>query len=993
MRNPIILVTLAFLAGRTIAAPIAAYPQQDQKFTQSLAGKWPFKYIAGLKVGAEASFSTPGYDTSAWKTIKVPGNWENQGFAEPHYYLDLQDGLGLYRHAFRVPAGWRKGRRVCLRFEGVAYAFDAWVNGVKVGSSAASAFNPTTLDITDALSADPTAENVLAIQVTTKPIAWQSDVYDDWDLSGIFRAVTAFSVPENHMQDVTAQTHLTSDGAADLSVDVAVSQPDGEVQGRLLAPDGGLVQEFALPRAASGHCAAVVHVAKPQLWTAETPSLYRLQLTLSAQGQPLQKVVERIGLREVSIVNKVLQLNGHPIKLHGVDRHDEAPEVGRATTEQDWQRDLAIMKKGNVNFVRTSHYPPNSRFLKLCDEMGIYVLCEVPLAHFQDGQKNNPAYHDAVFARVDATINRDKDHASVIIWSIGNENKIADLLFDAGRRAKALDPTRPICYPTVGSYFDKNWKSFPDFVDIYSPHYPSMSMLRRFARDLPRPMILTEYAHANGLAADRIQDEWGILQSTPTFAGGAIWHLMDQGLLETSDQPVDPKKPAMDVWLDPHRHYDTHGLDGEDGITYADRTPQTDFWEMRKVYAPVQIEETSAAVQPGAQKIAVTVENRYDFRSLNGCQLNWTLQRNGEVLDQGSLSPSAAAHEKETLSIPVEIPAKAAGDVLTLNLRCVDQSGWQINERTIRLDLPDAHRDAWLSALPGVGAPKVTQDETAITIKNPQWTLKVMKTTGELTIADPAGKVIVAGIYPRASRKLTQPEQLRIKHGDLWVDSTLKELTAPVVKVETPGDRTTLSVSGTYPRSDKREQSFVGGYQVEIAANGTLAFSYDYVPTSATGMLPEAGLSIVLPTAFTEFRWIGQGPYAGYPGKDRLDEFGLFHLNADDLYFRGNRRETELALLTTATGHGLALATTPGDVAVERVKDQLILGHNAVISGLGNKAGGPEVSVNADKTPHVAGHFTLLPLGRTWPTALTRWFGDATDVVKPFKPFYRSYDQ
>ncbi len=961
MKTVFLVSLIAFGSASVWAQPVEVWPARADGFTQSLNGDWSFKYIPALEAGSDAGFFAPGFEVTAWKTIRVPGNWELQGFAEPHYALELKDGLGLYRRAFRVPATWRAGRRVCLRFDGVAYGFDAWVNGRKIGASSASAYNPHTFDITDALH---DGENVLAVQVSTKPLGWEFDVNDDWSLSGIFRDVTLFSVPAIHIRDVTTRTRLTGDGAAELFVSV---KADAEVRGKLIAPDGKTVGEFRGNE-------AVVRVPRPQLWTAETPALYRLQLSL-----PGQNIEERIGLREIFIADGALKLNGRPIKLRGVNRHDLDPLTGRAVTEAQLRRDLERMKQANINFVRTSHYPPHPRFIELCDELGVYVMCEVAIGKGEE-HLDDPAYRQNILARVEATITRDKNRPSVIVWSIGNENPITEVELEAGRLAKRLDPSRPICYPKIGSYFRQNYPRIPEFVDIFAPHYPDNATLRDYALTLKRPTIFTEYAHALGLATDRIQAQWEIMQATPQFAGGAIWHFQDQGILRASDRPVDRSQPTTYVWLDQHRYFDTHGNDGCDGIVYADRTPQTDFWQTRKVYAPVQIPERAASVKPGKQRIALTVENRYDFRALTGLKLSWSLQRNGRELQRGVIPLRAPAGQRDTARIPVNIPADATNDVLTLNLRCGD-----IAERVLRLDFPQPRRVAW----PAAGNPNVAETDAEVTIRNSRWTLTVGRATGALTIRDRAGRVLVAGIYPHSGRKLTMAEERTAARAGTWRVSTLTQLDAPEIQATPTG----FKVSGRYPRPEAPEQALVGGYQAEIGADGALSIRYEYVPTNANGRFAEAGLSVVLPGELTEFRWIGQGPYAGYPGKDRLNEFGLFHLNRQDLRFQGNRRETELVLLTTPAGAGVALVTAPADVAVERAGEQTLLSHNAVISGLGNKFTPPETFVAADKVERIAGRFVLAPLEDPWPATLTRWFGKPAAAREVFRPFYQSYDQ
>jgi beta-galactosidase len=1019
---PVVLLLGCVLASHAASVPV--YPAADPAYARSLNGAWAFKYVSGAQPGPDGGFISPEFDVSAWASIPVPANWELKGFADPFYADELKEGLGLYRRSFRVPAAWR-GRRDFLRFEGVAFGYEVWVNGKKAGESSASAFNRHTFDVTDLLLPGSDADNIVAVRVVTRPHGVEFDLNDDWSLSGIYRDVSFFSVPATHVQDLTTATRLQADGSAGLSVTVALSQPEAEVRATLLGPDGRVVADAVLPDSVERQRATQFNIAKPNLWTAETPSLYRLRLSVSVGGKVVQTVEERIGLREVSIADGQLRLNGKPIKMRGVNHHDLDPVNGRAITREQMRADLVLMKKGNVNFVRTSHYPPNPALLELCDELGLYVMDEVAIGH---GEKNlvKSEYRDNILARVEPTIVRDKNRASVLIWSIGNENPNTDVELDAGRLAKQLDPSRPITYPKIGSYFAATYQRMPDWVDIYAPHYPSNAKVAEYAKTLKRPTIFTEYAHALGLATDRMQEQWEMIQANPVFAGGAIWHFMDQGLLRTSAQAVDRTKPTQLVWLDQYRYYDTHGLDGTDGVTYSDRTPQTDYWQMRKVYAPVRFIETGAAVKPGPQQVALTVENRYDFRPLAGIKLAWSMQRNGKVIQQGQAPLTANARARETVRVALTVPADAAADVLTLNLRALDEQGVQINERTVLLEQSDSKHASWAAGLPRQAEAIVASTGTHIQISMPQWVLTVERASGELRIRDRAGKLLLDGIYPHSGRKPTMAEALRAKVSGLWIPSMLTALEAPVVQVEQHDGKVRLAISGYYrlpadakltaqavataaqpfddlvpgsnapalkPAPKPHSEGLTGGYTLEINPNGAIAVSYDFAPVGASGILSEAGLSLVAPAGTGEFRWIGQGPYAGYPGKDRLNEFGLFHLNRDDLYFQGNRRGTELAMLTTPGGAGFAIALPAGDVAVERDGERTLLSHNALIGGLGNKGTSPEISVPLEKTAHVAGSFTLVPLQDRWPQELLSRFGKPAPAKQVFQPFLDSYDQ
>lgn len=977
----------ALLKLTALAAPVQVYPVRTAEYTQSLNGAWSFKYIPSLQAGNDAGFYAEGFDASGWKQIPVPANWELQGFAEPQYDLKLEDGLGLYRRNFRVPANWQ-GRRTYVRLDGVAFGYELWINGRKAGNSVASAFNPHTFDVTSLLN--PHGDNLVALKVSTKPLGYEFDVNDDWSLSGIFRDVTLFSTPATYVEDLTTRTRVKNDGSAELSVNVKLNRQTGEVRGKLLSPAGALVKEFRLTPGQP----ALVPVAAAQLWSAETPSLYRLQLTLSNRGKTLQTIDERIGLREVKIVDGVLQLNGRPIKLRGVNHHDLEPETGRVVTDAGLRRDLALMKKANINYIRTSHYPPDQRLLALCDELGFYVVDEVAIGKGEE-HLTDPAYRDNILARVTPTITRDKNHASVLIWSIGNENPITDAELEASRLAKQLDPTRPITIPKIGSYFAKNYEQLPDYVDIYAPHYPTNAMLRDYASKLKRPVLFTEYAHALGLATDRLQEQWEFMQAQPGFAGGSVWHFHDQGILRRASEAVDVAQPTKLVWLDPHRYYDTNGLDGTDGIVYADRTPQVDYWQLRKVYSPVQILERSASIGAGDVVLPLTIENRYDFRSLTGMRLEWALQRNGKPVTQGSIGLRAASHQRETVNLPLAIPADAAGDVLALALRCIDEQGNEIIDRVVRLDQAQrgAGRKPWWQAAPLAARPTVTDDGQTLRVTSAGWNLTVQRATGELTLRDRAGGLLIAGIYPHSGRKPTMAEALSVKDTGLWTMSTLRKLEAADVKLDDSGGQIRISVTGRYPRPDAPEQALTGGYHLTLAANGALEISYDFTPDKAQGMLSEAGLTVLAAPGFDQFRWIGQGPYAGYPGKDKLNEFGLYHLARNDLRFQGNRRDTELALLTTAAGNGLAVTMAAGDIAVERDGEQTLLSHNALIGGLGNKGIRAESRVQIDAVTHVSGTFTLTPLDSDWPAALVRLFGQPKPAPAPLQPFYHSYDQ
>jgi beta-galactosidase len=977
----------AVLALCLLGQPVEVYQVRPGPCAQSLNGQWQFKYIAGSEIGTDAAFSESTFaESAAWQPITVPGHWELQGFAEPRYGKDLAEGTGLYHRTFRVPGEWQ-GQRVFLHFDGVLYGFDAWVNGTKVGSWA-SAYNPVDFDVTEALK--PGADNVLAVRVTTRSHGWEFDVNDCWALSGIYRDVTLFAVPSAHFKDCIVRTKLEADGTASLTVNTRTSEP-AAVNGRLLAPDGKFVSTLAFSTDENVSRTATLKVDQPQLWTAETPALYTIELELSTG----QRIEEKIGLREITIAGGMLKLNGTPIKLRGVDHHDIWPAAGRVATEELMRRDLELMRAANINFIRTSHYPPHPRFLELCDELGFYVMDEVPFG-FGEEHLADPAYQESLLTRARATVQRDHNHASVIIWSVGNENPNTPLTIATARRVKQLDPMRPVCFPQIGSYFAKSYPDLPDDIDIYAPHYPSTATVREYAEKLTRPIIFTEYAHSLGLASDQIQAQWAIMQASPRIAGGAIWMFQDQGILRAADATQTPDTShnlGLAVWPDATHYYDTAGNLGMDGIVYSDRTPQTDYWQVRKVYSPVQIAEQRASAHPGANQVSLQVENRFDFRALTGVMLNWSLQRNGAPIETGTVPLKAAAHAAEEVTVAFTLPADTGSDVFTLDLRCAENTADSFYERSIRLDLL---HDPLLALQAGLPAGRLSLEETATTIelKHPGFSLTLARTTGEITLRDPAGRLLATGFFPHIGRRFTEGELVRSKREQTWTRAFLREATGLETSARHTADGVVLQVRGRYFRPDAPEQALEGELKLGVSAKGSIEVDYDFKTVNGKGLILEAGVSLIVPAATTEFRWLGAGPYAGYPGKDALNEFGLYHLNRADLRFQGNRRATELALLTDPAGRGVTLGGHNMDVAVERVDDSTIFSHNAVISGRGTKFVSPDLAVTAETGGHISGNFLLLPLGTNWPAQLAAWFGPpdrpAADLQQPY---YHSYDQ
>lgn len=350
-------------------------------------------------------------------------------------------------------------------------------------------------------------------------------------------------------------------------------------------------------------------------------------MELAQGGNVTHARTSAVGFRQVSTAGGVFRINGQAVKLRGVCRHDEHPDVGRATRREHWLEDLRLMKAANINMVRTSHYPPAEGFIALADEMGMYVMDEVPMG-FGGEFGDDPSFMESGLRRAQETIQRDRNHPSVIIWSIGNEDPFTAMHLAAIRLVKGSDPTRPVLMPCRADDF------LPPEVDILAPHYRAPSNLDQLAARSNRVVLTTEYTHAYGEDGfGGLEESWRALTRHPSGAGGAIWMWQDQGLTRTrTGANGQPEKYLQIV------------LDGWDGIVSADRKPQRDYWETKAIYAPVSLPEDSARFWPGQAAVQIYLRNDYDFTEFSTVGIRWTVMADDRELAKGEGKVSAAPH-------------------------------------------------------------------------------------------------------------------------------------------------------------------------------------------------------------------------------------------------------------------------------------------------------------------------------------------------------------
>ena len=980
------------LAPHASAALIEAQPPSNPEAFASLDGTWRFQLLTGKDIAEDTTFASPSFKDDHWATIPVPSHWDLLGFSEPRY-ASPEDARGLYRRQFRVPETWA-GRRVILRFEGALYGIELWVNGKHQGEWA-SAFNPANFDITDALQP---GDNSLAVRVSTRAKGWQFDTNDCWGLSGIFREVRLFSLPQTHVVRLSAHTAELSDSHARVALSASLS---GDLTGvtataRLSTLDGQLLAQAPLTLA-EGQASGSLHLSNPAPWTAESPVLHRLEVLVKRGDTQLQCFTQRLGLRRVDIVDGVLRLNGRPVKLRGINHHDLWPEKGRVATEELLRRDLELIRQANCNFVRTAHYPPHPKLLELCDELGLYVMDEVPFG-FGDELLTDSSYEGILHARARATVLRDENHACVIAWSVGNENPNTPLTFSTAAKVKELDPSRPVCFPQIGSYYAGHRGDLPAWVDIAAPHYPRRDRVLDYSRTADRPTIFTEYAHSVGLASDFMESQWEIIQASPRLAGGAIWMFQDQGIRRPIKSPLTDEARRLAVQPDDHSLHDMNGDKGMDGIVYPDRTPQPDFFELRKVYSPVRLDLERHGLSPGAQSLGVTVMNRFDFRSLDGMSLRYELLRNRTRIASGELPLSTPAQGVSHLELPLTLPADAGKDLFFLSLSAAETGRPALTERRFRIGDPCATAALRVDAL-SLPKTKVTIEETgqAVRLCHGQLLVEADRSTGLLRVLSPKDGRLIAQLQPHTGRRLTQAETMRRKVEKTWddVDNAPRSDIALEAGMTPEGAARLILRSrhscGTAP--DGTARFLAGTSTLVLTPQGTLDVSYDYTLVGADGLVLEAGMALHAPQEFTQLRWLGAGPYPSYPGKEQLAEDGVHQLHVDDLYAQGNRRRVSIAALVGEDGSGFAMIGEAMDVALQNNASDRRLAHNALLSGRGTKFDEPDTALKASASSAFKGSFILLPLGTKWPGQLERWLGPSAGRTKAFNPFLRSYDQ
>lgn len=864
--------------------------EADSRRYLSLDGEWKFAFSPGADRLPDG-FERPDYDVSAWKSIKVPADWQAQGYDQARYnniaypfpanrplIPHETNPVGSYRRDITLPADWA-GQDVVLQIGAAGSAYYVWVNGQKVGYSEDSKL-PSAFDVTRFVKP---GRNTVAIQV----YRWSDGSYledqDFWRVSGIERSVYLMVVPRTRIADTFVRAGLDDanrDGR--LSVDVAVTGAEAATA-RIVLLDGDrqvLTANQVVPKSQARRVTLSGQVPQVRPWTAETPELYTLVTELlDDRGAVVQSTARRIGFRTVAIKDGLVSINGRPITIRGVNRHEHDPETFHVISRESMERDVRLMKRNNINAIRTSHYPNDPYLYELADRYGLYVMDEANIeshaymdyanrvprqrAKYQLGF--DPAWREAHVSRVTNMVERDKNHPSVIFWSLGNEAGIGPNFEAAAAAAKTRDPGRLISYlgwGTWGGISDHrpNW-----YADIYAPMYDPAVKMDDYARNwnYKQPMIQCEYLHVMGNSGGNIKEYWDTIYAHPEkLQGGFVWDWVDQSMYRYT-------KDGRRYWGDGGEYGPNPGGDIEfgDGLLQSDRTPNPHLYELRKVYSPVQFD----GFDPASGR--VTVRNRHDFRDLSGFAMEWEVLENGVAVASGKLPPlSTAARRAETITLPLAGVARKAGAeyFVTIRVRTRDGAvplvpgGTEIGFEQFALSTPPA-----AVAPTAAGNVVVTQSADAVTMRAAGASLEIDRSTGLIRRYTKDGRELTTGGAPHFWRAVTDNDLGVGSAGEMAPWKAMSE-TRRVRSVRVAGD----AVIVTFDLGDGAA-TFETRYT--MAGDGSVAVDGALTPVKHDLPPPfRVGLAFALPTDVTTVEWYGRGPHESYVDRKTSAPIGLW---------------------------------------------------------------------------------------------------------------------
>ena len=783
--------------------------------------------------------------------------------------------VGSYRRDFDVPAAW-EGRRIFVTFDGVDSAFFLWVNGRQVGYSVNSR-NAAEFDLTSFVKP---GRNSIAVEVYRFCAGTYLEDQDMWRLSGIFRNVTLWSSPQVHVRDFFIKTDLDAQYRdAKLLVSAKVRNYSGKPaaarkltvdlntrEGRPVAGASATVEVPALQPGEEREVSAAIPVSNPAKWTAETPNLYVTVLTLSGEPEILSA---RTGFRKIEIKGALFLVNGVAIKLKGANRHEMWPETGHYVPEGKMLRDLELLKQVNANHVRTSHYSDDPRWYELCDEYGIYLVAEanVECHGYMGVLDKEPRYEKAIVDRNVANVENFKNHASIIIWSLGNENGGGANLRAALKAVKALDPDRPAHYEGFGMGPNNP-------ADLDSRMYTAPAQVEEAAKDPNRskPFYLCEYAHAMFNSMGAVGEYNDLFDKYPALLGGAIWEWQDQGLWNRRD----PKRPYLAYGGGfgefPNDKYFIHK-----GVVFSDRSPKPHYAELKRAYQWIGFEPEDLA----AGKILL--RNRYAFTNLSEFTGTWTVTEDGKAIQRGSLAASKTAPggtASVTAAFRKIAPKPGAQYFLQLSYALPRdtvwaKAGYEIANAQFQLPVEAPA----ITANPATMKPvKLAEDANAITVTGEGFSVTFDKAAGAISQMTRDGvALLAAGGGPRM-HFYRAPHRNDDNWAERdWTQAGLDALQFKTVsiKAEQAGPAA-VRVNAVVTGEGKNGWAATHTAVYTVQGDGSVAVENNFAFQGKRIPLARLGVRLMVDKGLDRFTYLGRGPMESYADRKRGFDIGLY---------------------------------------------------------------------------------------------------------------------
>ena len=907
----------------------------------SLNGTWRFHFVSEPSQ-RPMDFWKEGYDVSTWDTIPVPSNWEMQGYDRPIYanveyphsntppYIKARPGfndgganyginpVGSYVRTFQVPDNW-DGRRTLIHFGGIYSAAFVWLNGQYVGYTQ-GANNVAEFDLTDFLHK---GENTLAVQV----FRWSDGSYlecqDMFRMSGIFRDVYLYNVPQLSIRDHYFTTELRNNyQEATLNIALTFGSKGEPQEGKktvevsLYHPNGTLMDKATVEpvfyRHGTTECGMKFNLKQPKLWSAETPNLYTVHVVQKDEmGNEEMAFSDKVGFRSVEIRNSLVYINGKRVFFKGTNRHDTDPVYGRAVRTESMLRDVLLMKQNNINTVRTSHYPNAARMYAMFDYYGIYCVDEADLEdHANQSISDRKSWIPAFEDRIERMVMRDRNRASVIMWSLGNEAGNGENFGPCYNKAKSLD-SRPVHYEGTRSNGNYGGGRFSDF---YSKMYPGMAWMNQNTSNLDKPMFICEYAHAMGNAIGNLKEYWDIIEGSNSCIGGCIWDWVDQAIYEPREikQGVYRLRTGYD-FPGPHQ-----GNFCSNGIIPATREESPKLAEVKAAHQFVKFELKQ--VNPAKNLAVVLLKNTYNFHDLSQYELVYDVVLNGRVAATKRLDlPAIAAGEQQEISL--KLPKanlqknSAKGNEVLLNLRVVykkDQTFCKAGHSVAQAQFTLSERTA-LPAIAGKGDNKwgqtLAMHETRLF--NGNMAICIDNATGQLQSLAFNGKNIVAN------------REGFIYDNHRWIEN----------------DRFTNTDNGLTGNATVQVTEENGLTVIKTRRDGTIcATEVDYILypqgmvdivarfNPKNGEVRRAGLVCAIDSTYDQVDYYAYGPMENYCDRKDGATIGRYHTTVDEMLVHyakpqstGGREGLRELILRNKQGEGVKIETE-GQVAFSALR-------------------------------------------------------------------------